>query len=77
MLILFITMNDFGLPMSAWWFVEKYSDKLDWKYVSRNPGMTPEFFEKHLDKLDWEMVARNIGMTPEFFEKHLDKLNWG
>ena len=49
-------MNDNGLPMSAFWFVEKYSDKLNWENVSRNKGMTPEFFEKHLDKLNWSGV---------------------
>jgi len=47
--------------------MEKYLDKVDWNYLSRNPALTIEFKEKHLDKLSWDELSRNpsiIDSTP-------------
>jgi hypothetical protein len=62
--------------------IEKYPDKpWDWRTLSSNPSITPEFIEKYSDKpWDWGIngLSRNPVITLEFIEKHIDKpWNWG
>ena len=51
-----------------WEFVLKFSDKLDWNGISRNPNITMGVIEKYPDKpWDWEDISCN----PFNYEKEL------
>jgi hypothetical protein len=39
-------------------FVHQNIDKIDWKWLSRNPNAI-HLLEKHLDKINWQMISRN------------------
>lgn len=61
---------------------EKYKDRtgifclFDWKLISINPNITPDFIEKHLDKpLDWSYLSSNKFITSEFIEKYINRLD--
>ena len=51
-----------------WEFVLKYTDKLDWNCISRNPNITIDIIEKYPDKpWDWNCISSN----PFKYEKEL------
>ena len=57
-----------------WKFVLKYSDKLNWERISRNPNITMDIIEKYLDKpWNWYGVSCNSNITMDIIEKYLDK----
>ena len=55
------------------------SDEWDWKHLSANPSITPEFVRKCFDKpWDWCLLSRNSSVTPEFVDEHIEKpWKWG
>ena len=74
--------SNFQKRNPVFYLIEKYIDKpWDWKCLSLNPNITPDFIEKHIDK-PWDLysLARNpniLNITPDFVEKHIDKpWNW-
>ena len=62
-----------------WEFVLKYSDKLNWHGISRNPNIRIETILKYPDKpWNWYGISCNPNITMEFIEKYPEKLwNWG
>ena len=45
-----------------WEFVLKYTDKLDWDYISRNPNISMDIIEKYPDKpwvWNWSYISCN------------------
>ncbi len=61
-----------------WKFVLKYSDKIDWFWISSNPNITMEFIEKYHDKeWNWNWISSNPNITMDIIEKYPDKpWNW-
>ena len=55
---------------------DKYKDKWEWNWVSRNPNLTLAFIERNIDKLNWKGLSRNSALTPAFIDKYKDELNW-
>ena len=62
-----------------WEFVLKYSDKLDWDWISGNPNINMDIIEKYPEKpWNWFNISRNPNITMEFIEKQSDRpWNWG
>ena len=57
-----------------WEFVLKYTDKLDWDYISRNPNISMRIIEKYSDKpWNWSYISWNPNIAMEFIEKHPNK----
>ena len=57
-----------------WDFVCKYSDILNWEYISYNPNITMGMIEQYPDKeWDWERISQNPNLTIEFVDKYPDK----
>ena len=59
-----------------WKFVLKYSDKIDWREISRSPNITMDFIEKYPDKdWDWCEISRNKFLKEKklFTEKQMRK----
>jgi len=54
--------------------LKKYKGKLDWRYLSKNPSLTPALIEKYKDKLSWLNLSKNPALTPALIEKY--KWNW-
>ena len=61
-----------------WEFVLKYSDKLNWERISRNPNISMDIIENNPDKpWDWHGISRNPNITMDIIEKYPDKhWNW-
>lgn len=55
--------------------IEKYLKKLNWKFISFNPGLTPEFIEKYQDNLTWFIMAYNPALTIPLINKYLDRIS--
>ena len=56
-----------------WEFVLKFSDKLDWSWISENPNITMDIIEKYPDKpWNWSAISNNSNITMEFIEKYPD-----
>jgi hypothetical protein len=57
-------------------FIEKYQDRLDWKYISKNSKLSEAFIEKFKDKVNWIYISYNQILSEAFIEKFQDKVNW-
>ena len=56
-----------------WKFVLKYSDKLDWDCISRNPNISMDMLEKYPDKpWNWNTISCNPNITMDIIEKYPD-----
>jgi hypothetical protein len=56
--------------------LKKYEDKINWKWLSQNPSLTPALIEKYEDKLNWNNLSKNPSLTPALIEKYEDKWDW-
>lgn len=56
--------------------IDKNPNKLDWKKISQNPGLTPEFIDKYFHKMIKHDLILNPGLTPELIEKYTGFINW-
>ena len=55
-------------------FARKYSKKLNWKYVSRNPGISEEDVENNPDlPWGWESLSLNPNISMNFVKKYIKK----
>ena len=61
-----------------WEFVRKYSDKINWEWISCNPNIRIETILKYPDKpWDWTGISRNQNITMDIIDKYPDKpWNW-
>jgi hypothetical protein len=57
-------------------FIEKYSDKVDWKFISIFQKLSESFMENHSDKIDWKYISIYQTLSESFIDKYADKLNW-
>jgi len=55
-------------------FIEKYQDRLNWKYLSANPHLPLDFWANHMDRIDMENIWRNFHVTEEFATKHIEQI---
>jgi hypothetical protein len=55
---------------------ESHLDKVDWKLLSYNRSLFPEFFRKHEDKVNWANISSNPLIPIELLEKHKKELNF-
>lgn len=55
-------------------FIEKYSDKLNWEYISEFQKLSENFIEKYADKVEWGWISKCQILSESFIEKHSDKL---
>jgi hypothetical protein len=39
------------------WFVEKYIDRVNWRWISQNSNLSEEFFEKYIDRVYWGCIS--------------------
>ena len=54
--------------------LEKNQDKIDWKWLSRNPNAI-SILEKNPDKINWDHLSSNPNAM-HLLEKNPDKINW-
>jgi hypothetical protein len=66
---------DYKKPLSEA-FIEKHSDKINWRCIWMYQNLSESFIEKHSDKVNWYNVSRCQKLSEEFIEKHLDNLDW-
>ena len=57
-------------------FIEKYADKVDWKYISVYQKLSETFIEKHTDEVNWGCISECQKLSETFIEKHADKVDW-
>jgi len=55
----------------------EFSDRLDWKKISRWRHMCELFVDEFADKLDWEDMTVFQCLTDYIINKHSSKINWG
>ena len=48
---------------------KKYSNKLNWFYLSINPCLTISFINKHINKFNWEYLSINPCLNIDFINK--------
>lgn len=78
--IKFDKLNETILKKADISFYEKWSDKLNWNYISLihrdfNLKNEIEFVDKFQDKLNWNYISY-MDLTDEFITKFKNKLNW-
>jgi hypothetical protein len=56
------------------YFIEYFSDHLDWKWVSSSSKLSEEFVEKNLDKVNWHNMMNRQFFSEDFMTRHVDKL---
>ena len=61
--------------------LEKYQDKVDWKWICRNVHIqwTIPMIQKFKNRIDWEKFSRHASkevLTESFIEAFKDKWNW-
>lgn len=66
-----VTMN--GLLSSE--FVRKYSDRLDWEYISGDWTLSVEFMREFADRLNWDYVSWRQPLSDAFVLEFADRLN--
>lgn len=49
---------------------------IGWVGLSRNTGLSVDFFERHLEQLSWLEIMSNTGLSDDFFERHIKQLVW-
>jgi len=57
-------------------FIEKYSDKVYWDFISQCQNLSEEFIEKYSDKFDWYYISIYQKLSEKFIEKYSDKVYW-
>ena len=60
-------------------FIEKYQDRLEWRFVSSaNLDWTEEFIEKFSHKIDWKRLSFNssLPLSISFIDRFINKWDW-
>ena len=58
-------------------FIEKYSDKVNWKQgISRYQRLSESFIEKYKDKVDWVYISIYQTLSEQFIERFSDMVDW-
>ena len=55
----------------------KYSDKVNWNYISEYQKLSEKFIEKYSDKVYWGDISKYQMLSEEFIGKYSDKVCWG
>lgn len=56
--------------------IERFSEKLEWKWLKYNSSWTLEFIDKYLDRWNWEKMSENIILTEEIIQRYYHKWKW-
>ena len=56
-------------------FIEKYSNKSNWKIISQNQVLSEEFIERHIKDIDMREIVSNQVLSEEFIERHIKDID--
>ena len=56
-------------------FIEKHSDKLDWRDISWSQKLSEKFIEKHSNKIDWKEISEYQNLSEEFIKEMKSQFN--
>jgi hypothetical protein len=62
-----------GLPE---WFIEKYSDRLNWPSLCRFQALSLDFINRHEAQIDYTSLVENVTIDDEVRSAKVDKMDW-
>ncbi len=57
--------------------IERYKDKWDWGYLSRNPNLSSALIDAYAEHWDWYEMARNKALTIDDVKRHKERFSSG
>lgn len=56
-------------------FIQRYSDRLFWYYISEYQTLSEQLIEENLHKIDWYNICRYQHLSKKFIKKYINNLS--